>query len=315
MPAVNARAQDSLPGKQPLFDTAALLQQLNSLLDIDTTGLSASYTLVSAGVSNRLFSLHNNRLNAKQAGTSELVYMPSIGYFHKSGFSISGGVNFLHDDKKGFTANEYSVTPAFDFTGDENWAWGISYSKYFISDRFSMYASPVQNDWYACVSYKKHPIEPGLAIGYSTGNFTEINQATVAVTGNTFIDTGVYHLKSFSLAMSVSHDFKWDAVLGKSDAASFTPSLILNFAADTTAGVSHTIGQNLVRFLKRRGRILRLGSSGSGFGVQSVAASFGLNYSPGNFLIMPQLYLDYYLPATDEKRFTQTFAITVGYAF
>ncbi len=37
--------------------------------------------------------------------------------------------------------------------------------------------------------------------------------------------------------------------------------------------------------------------------------------SIGNFSFAPQLYLDYYLPKTDEKRFTQVFTFTFGYNF
>jgi hypothetical protein len=306
-------AQDSTVQKEAeTLDTAAIMQDLMSLLD--SANNPTSYALVSVGISNRLFSLHNKQLNAKQATTSTLVYSPTVGYFHKSGFSLSAGANFLNDKKDGFGATQYSITPAFDLLGSKNWGAGISYSRYFISDKYSVYASPVQNDLYAYASYKKHWIEPGVAIGYSTGNFTEVKKFTIQATGNTFTDTGTYKIKSFSLIASISHDFEWNKLFGNADGLSFTPVLQINFASDSTQGVSHTIGQNLIRFLSRRGKLAKL-QGGNSFQAQSVALSLDLNYAVGNFTILPQLYLDYYLPKTDEKRFTQTFTLAVGYSF
>lgn len=305
-------AQDSTGDKEKnVLDTAAILKDLLYLLD--SAQQPASYALLSAGISNRLFSLRNNQLNAKQSTTSTLVYTPSLGYFHKSGFSLSAGANLLNDAKKGFGATQYSLTPAFDLLGNEYIGLGISYSRYFIRDKYSVYASPIQSDLYAYASYKKYWLVPGIAAGYSTGDFKEIftfrrlNEAPI-------IDTGTYRIKSFSLVTSVSHDFQWPAVFADGDALSFTPTLQLNFSSDSIKTVSHTIGPNLLRFLSLRRRLPRLQGSNS-FKAQSVALSMDLNYAVGNFTVLPQLYLDYYLPETDEKRFTQTFVLSVGYSF
>ena len=309
----NTIAQDTAVKDAPAFDSAAILQDLMELLD--SSNISTSYGLVSVGISNRLFSLHNNTLNAKQVSTSALVYSPSIGYFHKSGFSLSAGVSLVNQQGKGFGTSQYSISPAYDLVNDKDWAFGISYSRYFISDKYSSYSSPIQNDFYAYASYIKPWIEPGIAVGYSTGNYTEINKFRVQATGNTFIDTGTYHLKALSLTASAAHDFKWQHIFGKEDELGFTPSLLMNFGADSTQSVSHTVGQNFLRtHPKFRKRIRGLGDKNS-FEAQSVAASLDFNYSIGNFTILPQLYLDYYLPKTDEKRFTQTFTLSVGYSF
>ena len=304
----NTIAQDTAVKDAPAFDSAAVLKDLMELLD--SANISTSYGLVSVGISNRLFSLHNNSLNAKQASTSALVYSPSIGYFHKSGFSLSAGTSLVNQQGNGFGAVQYSITPAYDLVNNKNWAFGISYSRYFINDKYSSYSSPIQNDFYTYASYIKPWIEPGIAVGYSTGNYTEINKFTVLATGNTFIDTGTYHLKALSLTASAAHDFKWQHIFGKEDELGFTPSLLMNFSADSTQSVSHTLGQRI----KRRKRIRGLGDKNS-FQAQSVAASLDFNYSIGNFTILPQLYLDYYLSKTDEKKFTQTFTLSVGYSF
>ena len=305
-------AQDTAAKETPAFDSATVLKDLLYLLD--SADVSTSYGLVSVGIGNRLFSLHNNTLNAKQSGTSTLVFTPTAGYFHKSGFSLSAGANLLQQKGKGFGASQYTVTPAYDLVNNKNWTFGISYSRYFINDKYSPYSSPIQNDFYTYASYNKHWLQPGVALGYSTGNYTEINKFTIQATGNTFIDTGTYHLKTFSFTTSIGHNFEWEHIFGKHDGLGFTPSLLVNFSSDSTQSVSHTVGQNILRLLKRRKRLPRLGDKNS-FQAQSAALSLDLNYSVGNFTILPQLYLDYYLPATDEKRFTQTFTLSVGYSF
>lgn len=308
----NSFSQDTMPTTEPAFDSAAVLSDLMALLD--SGDVATSYGLVSVGMGNRLFSVRNNRLNARQSSTSTLVFTPSVGYYHKSGFSISAGSNLLSDSKKGFGPTQYSITPAYDFTTNKDWSLGISYSRYFIRDKYSVYASPIQNDAYAYVNYKKMWLEPGIAVGYSTGEYKEINQFTIQATGVTHIDTGTYKLKAFTMTASVSHDFEWSGLLGKDDALAFTPSLILNLGSDSTESVSHTVFPNLLRFLKRRNKLPKLSGKNS-FSAQSAAISFDLHYAVGKLSIMPQLYLDYYLPKTDEKRFTQTFTLALGYSF
>lgn len=294
------------------FDSAAVLNDLMALLD--SADVSASYGLVSVSMGNRLFSLRNNQLNARQASTSTLIFNPSLGYFHKSGFSLSAGTSLLNDAKKGFGPTQYSITPAFDFASSKDWAFGISYSRYFITDKYSAYSSPIQNDIYTYASYKKKWLEPGIALGYSTGKYSEINQFTIQATGNMYIDTGTYKIKALSMMASVSHDFQWSGLLNSDDGLGFTPSFIMNFGSDSTETISHTVFPNLLRFLKRRGRLPKLSGKNS-FSAQSVALSLDFNYAIGNFTILPQLYLDYYLPETAEKRFTQTFTLSVGYSF
>ncbi len=309
----NAQAQDSTVAPVPALDTSALLNDLMLLFDSSGALPARSYAMLSMGVSNRLFSLRNNRLNAGQATTSTLVYTPSLGYYHKSGFSLSTVASLLDDLVQGFRVTQMSITPAFDLNSSKYWQLGVSYTYFHITDRYSVYASPIQHDVYASASYNKGWLQPGLAAGYSTGNFKEIFSFKLP-NGNMLVDTGTYRLNAFSFTASMGHDFEWEAVLGKYDALSFTPTLMLNFASDSTRSLSHTIGPGLLRFLSRRRRIPRLQGKNS-FQAQSLGMSLNLTYSTGKWSFMPQCYLDYYLPATDEKRLTTTFAVTAGYSF
>jgi len=306
-------SQDTTAAALPAFDSAAVISELMALLDAKDDA-PVSYGLVSIGMGNRLFSVRNNRLNARQTSTSQLLFNPLLGYFHKSGFSISAGSSLLNDKTKGFGPTQYSITPAFDLAGNTNWGFGISYSRYIATDKYSVYASPVQNDLFAYASYKKGWIEPGIALGYSTGQYKEINTFTIQATGGKYTDTGTYNLKAFSFTAMAGHDFEWENIFSKKDALGFTTTAMLNFGSDSMETVSHTLFPNLLRFLKRRNRLPKLSGKNS-FGAQSVAINLDLSYSIGHFTILPQLYLDYYLPATDEKRFTQTFTLAVGYSF
>jgi hypothetical protein len=304
-------SQDSSQPVASTFDSVALMNELLQLLD--SVPPVKSYAMVTTGVSNRLFSLRNNRLNAGQATTSTLVYTPTVGYNHKSGLSISAGASLLNDRKKGFRATQFSITPAFDLNSRGCWQMGISYTYYHITDRFSEYASPFQHDWYASASYNKWWLQPGLALGYSTGRFTEIFSFKLP-TGNMLVDTGTYRLRAFSVTASVDHHFDWEGVFSKKDALSFTPTLLLNMASDSTRSISHTVSPAQIRLLSRRRRIPKLQGSNR-FQVQSVGMSVNFSYNIGNWLFMPQLYVDYFLPATNEKRLTTTFALTAGYSF
>jgi hypothetical protein len=307
-------SQDTtIAAAEPAFDSAAVLSDLMELLDAKDAA-PASYGLVSVGMGNRLFSVRNNRLNARQSSASQLVFNPLLGYYHKSGFSISAGSSLLSDAKKGFGPTQYSITPAFDLAGNANWGLGISYTRNIATDKYSVYASPIQNDVFAYASYKKGWIEPGIALGYSTGQYREINTFTIQSTGNTYTDTGTYNLKAFSFTAMAGHDFEWENIFGKDDALGLTTSVMLNFGSDSTKTVSHTLFPNLLRFLKRRNRLPKLSGKNS-FSAQSVAINLDLSYSVGHFTLLPQLYLDYFLPATDEKRFTQTFTLAVGFSF
>ena len=303
--------QDTAAVNKDLTD-ATVLNDLMGLLD--STDAAYSYFNVNAGLGNRLFSTHNNSLNSRQSSTNTIIFSPSVGYFHKSGLSLSAGANLLNDKKKGFGVSQYSITPAFDLLNNDNIEFGISYSHYFEQDKFSVYSSPIQNDLYTYFKYKKTWIEPGIAIGFSSGKFTDVSTYKTPVTGIVLVDTGTFKLRSFSMIASVSHNFEWNKVFGQNDGIVFSPSLEANFSSDSTETISHTIKKNLLRNLKLKRRIPKFQGKTS-FEAQSLGLNLELAYTTGNFSIQPQIYLDYYLPATDQKRFTSVFSINFGYSF
>ena len=48
------------------------------------------------------------------------------------------------------------------------------------------------------------------------------------------------------------------------------------------------------------------------FQIQSIAASLDVVYMIGKFFVQPNLYLDYYIPKTTEKKLNVIFGIAVG---
>jgi hypothetical protein len=68
----------------------------------------------------------------------------------------------------------------------------------------------------------------------------------------------------------------------------------------------------LANYLKKR---FGDGNDSEKFRLESMAFAGQLTYYYGKFYLQPQVYLDYYLPETTEKRLTTLFSITAGVSF
>ncbi|MEO6231476.1 MAG: hypothetical protein ABJB11_09265 [Ferruginibacter sp.] len=293
------------------IDSLQIMKELMDLLG--TVDKPASYAFVNLGIGNRLFSMRNNSLNARQSSVNTIIYTPTVGYFHKSGLSITAGANFLNDGID-FGAKQYSITSAFDLSGNKNWGVGISYTHYFVQDKFSPFSSPFQDDIYGSVKYKRTWIQPGISIGYSAGSYNEALEKDTIINGRLKhrYDSITYKLDAFSLVFSAGHQFIWYGTINKDDALAFTPTLMAN-AGSATTSTTHNSNVALINFFIRKGRIPKLQTDK--FEMQSLAINLDLTYTVGKFTFEPQLYLDYYLPETDSSRFSQVFAFNVGYSF
>ncbi|UEG49829.1 hypothetical protein LK994_14400 [Ferruginibacter lapsinanis] len=293
-------------------DTLELLNDLLGLLD--SAYKPKSYVQIGAGVSNKIFSVNNNSLNTKQTA-STIVFTPSVGYFHKGGLSISATAYLLNDVRKGFGINQYALTPGYNLPDNNKFDFIASYTYYFVKDKFSSYSSPVQHDLYTSFTYKKPWLAPGLALGYSSGDSKQAfyRDTVINFIQRHFYDSITNHLKAFSVIATVGHTFEWYQVLYKKDGIIFSPVLMLNMGSSNTTFTHKTNAPNFINFLIKRGKINKLQTSP--FEVQSAGLSLDMCYIIGKFTVAPQLYLDYYFPDTDEKRFTQAFSINLGYSF
>ena len=300
-------------------DSIELEDQLRQLLG--TEEKSVSYFYASIGLGNRLYSVKNKALNANQSNAAVAVYSPSLSYFNKTGFGISAGANLLNDSKQ-FGVNQYSLSPSFDLVGNKNISLGISFTHYFVKDKYSTFSSSVQNDLFTSFSYKKAWLQPGIALGYSSGEYGETKNKDSIIGGvkRHFYDTLNVTSNSFYTMLSVQHQFDWYSVFKKSDGLSFSPSLMVNAGSgsSTTTHLTNAPppgpgGDEVFKAVNRKGRAPRVQTSK--FQMQSIGLNLDLNYSIGNFNIEPQLYLDYYVRSTDTKRTTAIFMLNVGYTF
>jgi hypothetical protein len=292
-------------------DSIDILKELMGLLD--SAYKPTSYVFANVGIGNRLFSVRNNALNAKQSFTSTVIYTPSVGYYHKTGFSLIGGASLLNDGN-GLGVSQYSVNPAFDLMGSKRFDVGISYTHYFVQDKFSSFSSPIQEDLFASFAYKKTWVRPGVSVGYSTGEYKEV-QSKDTLIGNRIrhqYDSAINHLEALSMMVTLGHEFSWYGVFNKKDALAITPTFMGN-AGSSTINITHKTNAPRTFFLTGKNKLPKFYEDK--LSIQSVGLSIDVNYTIGGLTIQPQLYLDYYLPETATNRLSQVFTFNVGYAF
>jgi hypothetical protein len=296
------------------IDSMAILNDLISLLD--SADKPKSYVNIELGIGNRLFSVRNNALNSKQQSVRTLIWSPSVGYFHKSGFSISAGANLLHDTAygKGFGVNQWSVSPGYELQGNDNIAFSFSYAHYFVKDKYSPYSSPIQNDWYTFFSYKKTWLQPGIALGLSTGEYKQVifKDSSNGTSTKRLYDSITYSPTIFSVIASVGHQFEWYKLFSKKDGLVVNTSLLLNMGSDKSTIAHKTNAIHLYNRLTKNGKLPKVANNQ--FSAESVGLNVSLNYAIGKLNFAPQLYLDYYLPKTDGQQFTSLFSFNISFS-
>ena len=196
-----------------------------------------SYLQVEIGAGNKLFGVRNNSLNALQTD-NKLIFTPSAGYYHKSGIGINATAYLLHAQNK-TGVYQYSVTPSFDYLTGKTFGATISYTHYFIHEKYDPSASPIQHDIYAGIILKKGWVKPGLGVNFSMGNFYEVVNidTTIRKQNQTvrikYVDTIKAELKSMGFTGKVEHTFKYYNIFSGKDAFNFTTQLLLNVDYNT----------------------------------------------------------------------------------
>jgi len=275
-----------------------------------------SYFDLSLKMGNGIFSAKNNAINAGQAQTNKLYYTPSVSYNHKSGLGISVNGSFASDNGS-LRMYQYAVTPSYVFS-NKKFAAAVSYTRYIEGAYTAFQTNPFKNDLYASAVYKKTWIEPGLAVGFSFGKQTEYFDTAFWFFNRVvhIRDTITTRLGGLSATLSAGHHWDFYQLLGKKDAMQVQTSLLLS-AGSQQWNITHSNSlitrRPLVQnYLKNR---YGDGSSSSKFNIQSASFSAGITYYIGKFYLQPQIYFDYYLPPTTEKRLTSLFSATAGFYF
>lgn len=299
-----------------LIQNDPFLKMLNKMDDAE------SYFRINVGIGNRLFS-GNNKAVQNLDTKHQLVLTPSAEYFHKSGLSLSFA-GYLQSENGTFNFYQYAVSPSYSYSKSKVVNALISYIHYFKQSRYNASASPFDNEIYANLLFKKPFIKPGLSASYSSGKYSEIIHVDTTViivnrpTRIKYVDTTTTNISSFSLAANIEHDFTFYKLFAKKDGFRFTPQLSLISGINNYSVNHKSSAQFYNLFTKRQLKKLRRFQSSTDkgkFEIQSLGLDLDLNYSIGKFYIEPELYLDYYLPKTNDKAFTQIYNFNIGITF
>lgn len=195
-----------------------------------------------------------------------------------------------------------------------------SITRYYTKKDLAFYTTPIQNEFFSYINYKKWWVQPGLAISYGWGSKTEFEQREVEVflrrlhasKRQVIYIRNNESVKDFSTMISARHHFEWYKIFGKKDMLSLTPVLLLsggtlNYGFNTSFSSNSKFITN--NFLPSNQNI----SDVSGFDLQSAIFVLQLDYSIGKLYIQPQVLVDYYLHTSD-KRLNNVFSVTAGYS-
>jgi hypothetical protein len=298
-----------------IVDYDELFDELDNFLD--SMLQPGSFLLINTGISSNYFTYGSS--NGLSTETKrQLVFTPSIGYYHKSGFGITAASTIVNSK----TINPYQFTlgGSYDYLSNRKFATGISFTRFFTKEGLEFYTSPLQNQVYGYFTYRKTFIRPTVAVNYGWGSRTAFTQREEVIRsirlrprGYTRVNT-TESISDLSLITSVRHDFYWLDVFSKKDFIRFTPQI--TFISGTqrfgfnqssnTYGTTRGAGANVL-FLSENINL----DDQTYFRPVSLTGFLKGEYSMGKFYIQPQMMFDYYFPATTDK-FSTFFLVNMG---
>ncbi len=283
-----------------------------------TERADTSYIELSAGISNGVFSLKNNSVNADQATTSKIYYTPSAAYIHKSGLGISV-TGYLAMDEGSLHFFQYAISPSYNYSSKKI-NWSASYTRYIRGASTSFDINPYQNDLYGNIVFKKPWIRPAIGIGYTSGRIKEYFDSVITFLQPprtiTIRDTMITRISSFSLNLSLSHIWRFENLFSRNDEFDLQPSILLN-GSNQKYVISHSGNLGARRPLVQKLLKTKYAdkSMKQRFSLQSAAAMLAMSYGKGKFIAQPQIYLDYYLHDTQDKKLSAIYSFSISYAF
>lgn len=320
---------NSLQAQELKLDTAALKKELEAMdtddiiaelrAMMDSMGKPGSFLSVTAGMSNSLFSARNNAFNANQSNTAATAFIPSVSYFHKSGFGI-GATGYMRSFGKSPVLYQTAITPSFDHFGKKI-LFGVSYSYYLRSTDPAVTTTPYSQEVYGYVQLRKTWLRPSIAAGWGGGSYKDVSVIPVKISGNEIfiVDTAMVTLNDYSLIASVSHNFNFKDLISKDDI--FTVSPQLSLIGGMQQYQSRTISRRFFgeRFkeseLERIRKRYKTSSSSTTISLESAAFSMNLSWFKGAFSINSGYFLGYYFNAASDRRFSHIFNTGLGFTF
>ncbi len=312
-----------------LFSPVVTFSQNPDFTNIDTTAVydSLIQELLMLGMLEKpqhsFFDLNTGLGNGTYALQSKtgmvnqhsLFFNAGAGYYHKSGFSLSGGMNAGHDGSKTRIMQGY-ISPSFDHYGDKV-KTGLSFFRYFNNKNTEMYLSPLVNEFYGYVQYNRWYLMPKLAVDYAWGSVEELQQIARLDTVQQGRGRGrgaivrrvtqeistVSYPFDVSLIFSLKHDY-YPRIAKKAILYSPSVSVIAGTGRYGSNLAVNSIGNRLYNTGQSGSSLLQSpeGSSTTATNdfmltnlnlVQNVQASFGKTYGYAQLLIsynMPEVY-------------------------
>lgn len=301
------------------IDYDELFSELDNFLDSITK--PRSYALFNVGMGSRVFNFQSESdvlLNASK----NFSVLPSLGYFHKSGFGLNAAATILKEPE-GFNAFQFSTTASYDYLKNRDFITGISFTHFFTKDSLNFYTSPLANEAYVYFSIRKSWIKPTLSASYGWGTRTSYEEREEQIrllrlrrNGVTRIET-TESIHDFNINLSIRHDFYWLNVLSAKDFIRLTPQLSLTsgtqkfgFNQNSNSYATYKLTRSNVLYNSENVSL----SDKMSFQPLSVTAFLKSEFSKGKFFFQPQVIFDYYIPASEQK-FTTTFLLNTGLMF
>jgi hypothetical protein len=289
----------------------SLLKDVKYLLDL--LNEPRSFFTFETSIGNRIYSLHNNIINARQLSTNKFTLVPSVSYIHKSGLGFSAAAYLTWEARPQFF--QYALSPSWDHFG-KKFGYGVSYAYYITRDDLEFYTTPIKNEVYGYFSTRKGWLRPRISSGWASGSYREITKFDTVILGmhRRIIDTSTVHIQDFSIMFSVLHEFSWNHIFSRKDNITLMPEI------SAVAGAQHLESENKGKLVTktRLRRFVRKydmhGTENTGLYMESLAFSLYATYYNGPLYISPQYFLSYFL-GSSENKFSNIISLSVGVMF
>jgi hypothetical protein len=302
-------------------DTTAIMDSLLKDFDkyLDSLNKPKSFFNISLGMGTGIFSFED-KSSIMVTTEQKLIFSPMMGYYHKSGFGITGAAYMLFDKSK-ITTYQYALIPSFDMI-KRKFSAGIAYSHYFNKDSVDFYMTPIKNEIFSYFSYKGWWVRPSVNVSYGWGSKTEYEKQQYFIYSRLLQRTQSYFvtvknmesIRDFSVTLSVRKDIDWFDVFTKDDNFVITPVFLLNLGTQNFGfNTSYTNNQNAAIRINATPSNSEI-SETTDFALQSVSAVLRAGYLKGKFMLQPQIFFDYALWDT-EKRFNTVYSVMVSLSF
>ncbi|MBV8255313.1 MAG: hypothetical protein JO154_22120 [Chitinophaga sp.] len=205
---------------------------------------------------------------------------PSLTYYHKSGFYGSFSGYYLFDAFKN-PWFEWDFTAGYDYSKNDKFITGVSYTRYFFTDSSDVPLSPIKNETFAYFYYRGWWLQPGVSLDYGWGKtVTEGLHTRETLRGS-----------DFNVITTVRHPFIFTGLLSAKDAVLLTPSVSLtmgtaNYFSNLKAFQYYTRTPKVNKLVKHPGKETSI-EQRTEFQPRAVDLTVNFSYLIGKVTISP----------------------------